>query len=160
MIEADRVLSTPPLNSSSIQADNPSLEARADSVDSFSRQPGTLQPDGQSYASDSPRPSGGNVLAFPGQGRRGRPSRGRKTGANIRTLCFRSYDLIVESDEAELHRDVCRDTRKAEVKLRKVKERLQTERERSTAMIELLSAAETRLSAAIVAALLSNRREG
>ena len=27
---------------------------------------------------------------------------------NIRTLCFRSYDLIVEADEAELFRDVCR----------------------------------------------------
>jgi hypothetical protein len=84
----------------------------------------------------------------------------RSTGVNIRTLCFRSYDLIVESDETELLRDVCRDTHKAEVKLRKVKERLQGERERSAALIELLTAAETRLSGAIVAALLSNRREG
>ena len=83
-----------------------------------------------------------------------------RSGTNIRTLCFRSYELIVESDEAELHRDVCRDTRKAEVKLRKVKERLQSERDRSATMIELLTAAETKLSAAIVAALLSNRREG
>ena len=66
----------------------------------------------------------------------------------------------MESDEAELVRDVCRDTHKAEVKLRKVKERLQGERERSAAMIELLTAAETRLSAAIVAALLSRRTGG
>jgi hypothetical protein len=81
----------------------------------------------------------------------------RSTGVNIRTLCFRSYDLIVESDEGELLRDVCLDTHKAEVKLRKVKERLQGERERSAALIELLTAAETRLGAAIVAALLSSR---
>jgi hypothetical protein len=40
MIEADRVLSTPPLNSSSIQEANPPPEARAESVDSFSHQPG------------------------------------------------------------------------------------------------------------------------
>jgi hypothetical protein len=46
---------------------------------------------------------------------------------------------------------------KAEVKLRKVKERLQGERERSAALIELVTAAETKLSAAIVAALLSSR---
>jgi hypothetical protein len=80
----------------------------------------------------------------------------RSTGVNIRTLCFRSYDLIVEADEGELLRDVCLDTHKAEVKLRKVRERLQGERERSAALIELLTAAETRLRAAIVAALLSS----
>jgi hypothetical protein len=108
-----------------------------------------------------------NIVDFPGlplQSNRvsnriseDKPSQTRRgSGVNIRTLCFRSYDLIVEADEAELLRDVCRDTRKAEVKLRKVRERLQGERERSAALIELLTAAETRLSAAIVAALLSS----
>lgn len=105
-----------------------------------------------------------SVIEFPNASQRRRQTQRsytrRSTGVNIRTLCFRSYDLIVEADEAELVRDVCRDTRKAEVKLRKVKERLQGERERSAALIEKLTAAETRLSAAIVAALLSNRREG
>ena len=42
MIEADRVLSTPPLNSSSIQDTNLPLAARAESVNSFSRQPAIL----------------------------------------------------------------------------------------------------------------------
>ena len=42
MIEADRVLSTPPLNSSSIQDTNLPLAARAESVDLFSRQPAIL----------------------------------------------------------------------------------------------------------------------
>ena len=83
-----------------------------------------------------------------------------RRGGNMHTFVFRSYDLIVESDEAELLRDVRLDTHKAEVKLRKVKERLQGERERSAALIEKLTTAETKLSAAIVAALLSNRREG
>lgn len=78
----------------------------------------------------------------------------------MHTFVFRSYDLIVESDEAELLRDVRLDTHKAEVKLVKVKERLQGERERSAALIELLTTVETKLSAAIVAALLSTRREG
>jgi hypothetical protein len=55
MIEADRVLSTPPLNSSSIQATNPPQEARAD-VDSFSHQPGIGQPKTENLTSDSAKP--------------------------------------------------------------------------------------------------------
>jgi hypothetical protein len=73
----------------------------------------------------------------------------------MQTFLFRSYDLIVESDEAELLRDVCLDTHKAEVKLRKLKQRLQVVQEQSAAQIQLLTAAETKLSAAIVVALLS-----
>ena len=103
-----------------------------------------------------------SVIEFPNasQRRRKKHSGYTRRGSNMHTFVFRSYDLIVESDEAELVRDVCRDTHKAEVKLRKVKERLQGERERSAALIEKLTTAETKLSAAIVAALLSNRREG
>jgi hypothetical protein len=60
MIEADRVLSTPPLNSSSIQDTNQDtnlpLAARAESVDSFSRQPAIL-------ASESRKRSGGYPAA-------------------------------------------------------------------------------------------------
>jgi hypothetical protein len=44
MIEADRVLSTPPLNSSSIQKASCPPEARAESTDSFSHQPGIGSP--------------------------------------------------------------------------------------------------------------------
>ena len=43
-----------------------------------------------------------SVIEFPNASQRRRQTqRGytrRSTGANIRTLCFRSYDLIVEAD--------------------------------------------------------------
>ena len=76
----------------------------------------------------------------------------RHDRANMQTFLFRSYDLIVKSDEADLIRDVCLDIHKAEVKLKKVRQRLQGLREQSAAQIQLLSAAETKLAAAIVAA--------
>ncbi len=76
----------------------------------------------------------------------------------MHTFLFRSYDLIVESDEADLIRDVCLDIHKAEVKLNKVRQRLQGIQEQSAAQIWLLTAADTKLSAAIVAALLSTRK--
>ena len=67
MIEADRVLSTPLLNSSSIQNTNPPPEALAESVDSFSHQPDTGRPASQNLISESPGPAGGlsrrNMLA-------------------------------------------------------------------------------------------------
>jgi hypothetical protein len=65
-----------------------------------------------------------------------------RNGPNMHTLLFRSYDLIVQSDEAELVRDVCFDIDKAQTKLKAV---------------QLLTAADTKLTAAIVAALLSTR---
>jgi hypothetical protein len=64
-----------------------------------------------------------------------------------------------EADDTELVRDVCLDVRKAEVKLRKVKQRLQGVKEQSAAQIQLLTTAETKLSAAIDVAL-STRGEG
>ena len=76
----------------------------------------------------------------------------RHDRANMQTFLFRSYDLIVKSDEADLIRDVCLDIHKAEVKLKKVRQRLQGIREQSAAQIGLLSAAESKLAAAIVAA--------
>jgi Mg2+ and Co2+ transporter CorA len=78
--------------------------------------------------------------------------------ANMQSFLFRSYDLIVESDEADLFRDVCLDIHKAEVKLKKVRQRLQRIQEQSAAQIRLLTAADTKLTAAIVAALLSGQR--
>jgi hypothetical protein len=59
MIEADRVLSTPPLNSSSIQETNPPPEARAESVDSFSHQPAIRQPESRNLVSESRKPVNG-----------------------------------------------------------------------------------------------------
>jgi hypothetical protein len=52
---------------------------------------------------------------------------------------FRGYDLILESDEADLIRDVGRDIHKAEVKLKKVRQRLQGIREQSAAQIQQLT---------------------
>jgi hypothetical protein len=82
----------------------------------------------------------------------------RGSRVNIRTLCFRSREALLESDEADLVRDVCRDLHKAEVKLMAIRQRLQGVQEWSAAQIEQLTAAETKLSAAIVAALLSGQR--
>jgi hypothetical protein len=76
----------------------------------------------------------------------------RHDRANMHTFLFRSYDLIVKSDEADLIRDVCLDIHKAEVKLKKVRQRLQGIREQSAAQIRLLTTAETKLAATIVAA--------
>ena len=56
MTKADSVLSTPPLNSSSIQNANPPPEARAESVDSFSLQPAIGQPESGNLTSESPSP--------------------------------------------------------------------------------------------------------
>ncbi len=79
---------------------------------------------------------------------------------NMHTFVFRSYSAILEADEADLIRDVGLDLHKAQVKLRKITERLQGVQEQAAAQIEQLTVAQTKLSAAIVAALLSNRREG
>src|SRR5689334_14657751 len=53
--------------------------------------------------------------------------------ASMHTYVFRSYDMIVESDEAELVRDVSTDLHKAKVKLKKVRQRLQSVREQAAA---------------------------
>jgi hypothetical protein len=72
----------------------------------------------------------------------------------MHTFVFRSYDLIVASDEADLVRDVCLDIHKAEVQLKKIGQRLRGVQEQAAAQMQLLTASETKLSAAIVAALL------
>ncbi len=76
----------------------------------------------------------------------------RRTGPPIHTLVFRSYASIVESAEADLMRDVCIDVDKARTKLKAIRRQLQRDRELAEARIELLTSAESRLSAAIIAA--------
>jgi Mg2+ and Co2+ transporter CorA len=80
-----------------------------------------------------------------------------RNGPNMHTFLFRKYDLIVESDEADLVRDVCFDIDKAEKKLKAIRRRLQDVQEQAAAQVQLLTAADTKLTAAIVAALLSTR---
>ena len=75
----------------------------------------------------------------------------------MQRLLFRSSDLIVESDEADLVRDVCFDIDRAQTKLKRIQRRLKGVQEQAAARVQLLSAAETKLTVAIVAALLSTR---
>ena len=79
-------------------------------------------------------------------------------GPNLQRLLFRSSHLIVESDEADLVRDVCVDVDRAQTKLKRIQLRLKGVQDEAAAKVQLLSAAETKLSAAIVAALLSGQR--
>ena len=74
-------------------------------------------------------------------------------GLNMRTAAFRNREAIVESDEATLVRDVCLDIDKAQAKLARIQDRLETVQ----VEMEFLTAVETKLAAAIVAALLAGR---
>jgi hypothetical protein len=62
---------------------------------------------------------------------------------------------LLEADEAELIRDVCCDIDKAQKKLKKIRERIESLQEYAVNELQLLTAADTKLSSAIVAALLS-----
>jgi len=75
----------------------------------------------------------------------------------MQTFLFRSRELIVESDEADLLRDVSLDIDKAQTKLEAIRQRLRGVKEQATAQVQFLTAAETKLAAAIVAALLSGQ---
>jgi hypothetical protein len=105
------------------------------------------------------------IINFPGRSPRRRESapakpnwtERRKNRKSMRQFLFRSYNLIAESDDADLLSDVCLDIHKAEVKLRKLREALEATREHSAARIEMLAEAEIKLSAALVAALLSTQ---
>jgi hypothetical protein len=124
----------------------------ADSVDSIIRlSPPDDRPNDRPL-SDSRKPGerpSAAVVRFPGkrlrehirQDRAARAIRPAASGINMHDALFRSYDLILKSDEADLIRDVGRDIRK-----------------QSAAQIQQLTAADTKLSAAIVAALLSTRK--
>jgi hypothetical protein len=97
-----------------------------------------------------------DIFTFPGKREKkaARRQSRRGSGVNMRKALFRNREAIVESDEADLVRDVCLDIDKAQAKLARLQERLKTVR----AEVEFLTAAETKLSAAIVAALLSGQR--
>jgi sugar/nucleoside kinase (ribokinase family) len=140
-------------------------------MDSFSAQPAIGQPETGERTSDSLEPvsSQSNVVTFPGAcapsnvrpvnlsfdyrpalvGAESEPWRQR---ANMHTHVFRSYDLIVTSPEADLLRDVRHDLDKARTKLKRVQKQLELDREHAAARADLLTKAEARLSAAIVAA--------
>jgi hypothetical protein len=107
------------------------------------------------------------VIDFPNAShRRGAPRRhaayrartGAPNGPNLQRLLFRSSHLIVESDEADLVRDVCFGFGRAQTKLKRIQRQLKDVQEQAAARVQLLTAAETKLSAAIVAALLSGQR--
>jgi hypothetical protein len=78
-------------------------------------------------------------------------------GPNMQTLLFRSSHLIVKSDDADLVRDVCFAVDRAQTKLKRIQLRLKGVQEQAAAQVQLLTAAETKLTAAIVAELLSTR---
>jgi hypothetical protein len=104
-----------------------------------------------------------NVVKFPYGGHRGGAPRRRAAyrsrcnGPNLLRLLFRSPHLIVESDEADLVRDVCISIDRAQTKLTRIQGRLKDVREQAAANVQLLTTAEIKLTAAIVAALLSTR---
>jgi hypothetical protein len=97
-----------------------------------------------------------NIFKFPVAERK-TASRPLRSGVNIRTLLFRSRGLILESNEADLVRDVCRDPDKAQTKLKAIRRRLRGVQGWSAAEIAMLTAADTKLTAAIIAALLSTQ---
>lgn len=101
-----------------------------------------------------------SVIEFPNAGPRRRALRRARAqdGKNMQTFLFRSRELIVESDEADLVRDVCFDVDKAQKKLKAIQRRLKGVQEQAAAQVQLLTTAETKLTAAIVAALLSGQR--
>ena len=103
-----------------------------------------------------------NIVTFPDPAakRCPAPSGGRASSIerkNMRTFLFRSPDLILQSDEADLVRDVCFDIDRAQTKLKAIRRRLKGVLEQAAAQGAMLTAAETKLTAAIVAALLSTR---
>jgi hypothetical protein len=75
----------------------------------------------------------------------------------MHTLLFRSRELILESDEVDLVRDVRVNISRAHTKLRRMRERLQVVQEWAAQQVKELKAADIKLSAAIVAALLSDQ---
>ena len=103
-----------------------------------------------------------NIVTFPDPAakRRPAPSGGRASSnerKNMQTFLFRSRDLILQSDEADLVRDVCFNIDRAQTKLKRIQRRLQGVQEQAAAKVQLLTAADTKLTAAIVAALLSTQ---
>jgi len=87
-----------------------------------------------------------NIVTFPGSSanraakRRLAPSGGSASAIepkNMHKFLFRSRDLILESDEADLVRDVCFDIDKAQTKLKAIRRRLQGLQEYTAAQVQL-----------------------
>jgi hypothetical protein len=106
-----------------------------------------------------------NVIAFRGNktsdtqrsiSSTGRPYRVRGE-KNKHTLLFRSRETILQSDEADLVRDVCFDIDRAQGKLERIRARIESLQEYAATELQLLTDADTKLSAAIVVALLSTQ---
>jgi hypothetical protein len=70
---------------------------------------------------------------------------------------FRVGEALLETDEAELIRDVCCDLDKAQKKLQKSESGSRACQEYAATELQSLAAADTKLTAAIVAALLSTQ---
>jgi hypothetical protein len=109
-----------------------------------------------------------NIVTFPGKQTSGRPrsissSSGRpyrvRGEKNMHTLLFRSRESILQSDEPDLVRDVCFDINRAQRKLERIRARIESLQEYAATEIQLLTDADTKLSAALVAALLSTQRQ-
>jgi hypothetical protein len=104
-----------------------------------------------------------NVVHFPAGTPPRKPHRAEyrsRTGdgqKNMHTYLFRSREALLEADEAELIRDVCCDLDKAQKKLQKIREQIEGLQEYATIELQSLTTADIKLSAAIVAALLSTR---
>ena len=81
----------------------------------------------------------------------------RRSEKSMHTCLFRSREALLEADEAELIRDVCWDMDKAQRKLEKIRARIESLQEYAVNELQTLTAADTKLSAAIVVALLSTR---
>ena len=81
-----------------------------------------------------------------------------RRGPNMQTFLFRSRELILESDETDLVQDVCLNIDRVQTKLRQLRERRQGLQEQAAAEVQSHTAAETKLAAAIVVALLSGQR--
>ena len=107
----------------------------------------------------------GEIVKFPGVGVGSRPASRRpakrysrgENGPNLQRLLFRSSHLIVESDEPDLVRDVCFDIDRARGKLERIRARIESLQEYAATELQLLTDADTKLSAALVAALLSTQ---
>ena len=77
----------------------------------------------------------------------------------MHTYLFRSREAILEADEAELIEDVSCDLEKAQRKLDAARRQLKKVQEYAAEQVRVLTAVDIKLGAAIVAALLSTRRE-
>jgi hypothetical protein len=103
-----------------------------------------------------------SVIEFPNAGAPRRPVLRQvraQDGRDRQRLLFRSRELILQSGESDLVRDVSLDIDRARGKLERMRARADGLREYAATELRLLTEADIKLSAAIVAALLSTQRQ-